>query len=114
MKLKVINTFRDKDDHVTVYDPDTILEVKDKERAQELIDRGLCKEFKGKTTPAYILGTEEDGGQPDESEGGTDENPDINASEETADSNDGEGGKDENPDASEQTQKQKTKSEADE
>lgn len=31
MKLKVINAFRDKDDHVTVYDPDTILEVKDKD-----------------------------------------------------------------------------------
>ena len=106
MKLKVTNTFRDKDDHVTVYEPDTILEVKDKERAQSLIERGLCKEFKGKTAPAYILGTEEDGG--------TDENPDTNASEETSDSNDGEGGKDENPDASEQTQKQKTKSEADE
>lgn len=79
MKLKVISVFRDKDDHVTVYDPDTILEVKDKDRAQSLIDRGLCKEFKGKTASAYILGTEEDGGQPDESEGGTDENPDTGA-----------------------------------
>ena len=114
MKLKVTNAFRDRDDHVTVYDPDTILEVKDKDRAQELIDRGLCKEFKGKTTPAYILGTEEDGGQPDESEGGTDENPDTNASEETSGSNEDQGGTDANPDASEQTQKQKTKSEADE
>ncbi len=114
MKLKVINAFRDKDDHVTVYDPDTILEVKDKDRAQELIDRGLCKEFKGKTAPAYILGTEEDGGQPDESEGGTDENPDTNASEETSGSNEEQGGTDENPEVSEQTQKQKTKSEADE
>ena len=79
MKLKVTSAFRDRDDHVTVYDPDTILEVKDKDRAQSLIDRGLCKEFKGKTAPAYILGTEEDGGQPDESEGGTDENPDTSA-----------------------------------
>ena len=79
MKLKVTSVFRDKDDHVTVYDPDTILEVKDKDRAQSLIDRGLCKEFKGKTAPAYILGTEEDGSQPDESEGGTDENPDTGA-----------------------------------
>ena len=60
-----------------MYDPDTILEVKDKDRAQSLIDRGLCKEFKGKTAPAYILGTEEDGSQPDESEGGTGENPDT-------------------------------------
>ena len=79
MKLKVTSAFRDRDDHVTVYDPDTILEVKDKDRAQSLIDRGLCKEFKGKTSPAYILGTEEDGSQPDESEGGTDENPDTGA-----------------------------------
>lgn len=71
MKLKVTSAFRDRDDHVTVYDPDTILEVKDKDRAQSLIDRGLCKEFKGKTAPAYILGTEE--------EGGTDENPDTGA-----------------------------------
>lgn len=79
MKLKVTSAFRDRDDHVTVYDPDTILEVKDKDRAQSLIDRDLCKEFKGKTAPAYILGTEEDGGQPDESEDGTDENPDTGA-----------------------------------
>ncbi|BAU17509.1 hypothetical protein PIOMA14_I_1702 [Prevotella intermedia] len=79
MKLKVTSAFRDRDDHVTVYDPDTILEVKDKDRAQSLIDRGLCKEFKGKTAPTYILGTEEDGSQPDESEGGTDENPDTGA-----------------------------------
>ena len=79
MKLKVTSAFRDRDDHVTVYDPDTILEVKDKDRAQSLIDRGLCKEFKGKTAPAYILGTEEDGSQRDESEGGTGENPDTGA-----------------------------------
>ena len=79
MKLKVTSAFRDRDDHVTVYAPDTILEVKDKDRAQSLIDRGLCKEFKGKTAPAYILGTEEDGSQPDESEGGTGENPDTGA-----------------------------------
>ena len=79
MKLKVTSAFRDRNDHVTVYDPDTILEVKDKDRAQSLIDRGLCKEFKGKTAPTYILGTEEEGSQPDESEGGTDENPDTGA-----------------------------------
>lgn len=79
MKLKVTSAFRDRDDHITVYDLDTILEVKDKDRAQSLIDRGLCKEFKGKTAPAYILGTEEDGSKPDESEGGTDENPDTGA-----------------------------------
>ena len=79
MKLKVISAFIDKDDHVTVYDPETILEVKDQARAQSLIDRELCKEYKGKAAAAYILGTAEDGGQPDEGEGGTDENPDTGA-----------------------------------
>ena len=61
MKLKVISAFRDKDDHVTVYDPDSILEVKDEERARSLIERGLCKEFKGKAAAGYILGKEEEG-----------------------------------------------------
>ena len=70
MKLKVTSAFRDRDDHVTVYDPDTILEVKDKDRAQSLIDRGLCKEFKGKTAPAYILGKEEDGEAEESGESG--------------------------------------------
>ena len=83
MKLKVISAFIDKDEHVTVYDPETILEVKDKDRAQSLIDRDLCKEFKGKTAPAYILGTAEDGGQPDEGEGGTEETPGTGSAEET-------------------------------
>ena len=77
MKLKVISLFRDKDDHTTLYEPETILEVKDEARAQSLIDRGLCKEFKGKTAPAYILGKEEDGSQPNEDNGGKDENPDT-------------------------------------
>lgn len=70
MKLKVISAFRDKYDHVTLYDPDSILEVKDEERARSLIERGLCKEFKGKSAAGYILGKEEGGeavksGQPD-------------------------------------------------
>jgi len=60
MNLKVTSIFRDRDDHVTVYEPETILEVKDKERAKSLIERGLCKEFKGKTEPAYILGEEQE------------------------------------------------------
>ena len=77
MKLKVISVFRDKDDHTTLYEPETILEVKDEARAQSLIDRSLCKEFKGKTAPAYILGKEEDGSQPNEDNGGKDENPDT-------------------------------------
>lgn len=76
MKLKVISLFRDKDDHTTLYEPETILEVKDEARAQSLIDRGLCKEFKGKTAPMYTLGDEE-GGQSDGGNGGKDENPDT-------------------------------------
>ena len=76
MKLKVMSLFRDKDDHTTLYEPETILEVKDEARAQSLIDRGFCKEFKGKTAPMYILGDEEDG-QPDWDNGGKDENPDA-------------------------------------
>ena len=59
MKLKVINAFCDKIDHVTVYEPGTILEVKDVERAQDLIIRELCKEFKGKTAPTFVLGDQE-------------------------------------------------------
>nr|DAX48918.1 MAG TPA: hypothetical protein [Caudoviricetes sp.] len=59
MKLKVINAFCDKIDHVTVYEPGTILEVKDVERAQDLITRELCKEFKGKTAPTFVLGDQE-------------------------------------------------------
>lgn len=82
MKLKVISAFIDKDDHVTVYDPETILEVKDKDRAQSLIDRDLCKEFKGKTAPAYILGTAEDSELPNTGEG-TEETPGTGSAEET-------------------------------
>lgn len=59
MKLKVINAFCDKIDHVTIYEPGTILEVKDVERAQDLITRELCKEFKGKTAPTFVLGDQE-------------------------------------------------------
>ena len=71
MKLKVINAFCDKIDHVTVYEPGTILEVKDVERAQDLITRELCKEFKGKTAPTFVLGDQES-----ESEAGETNSPD--------------------------------------
>lgn len=47
MKVKVLEAFRDKNDHVTMYEKGTILEVQDEKRAQSLIDRGLAKEFKG-------------------------------------------------------------------
>ena len=58
MKLIVKNTFRDKTDHVTVYEPETILEVKDKERAADLVKRGLCAEYKGKKSATVTLGEE--------------------------------------------------------
>ena len=55
MKVKVIGTFRDKHDHVTMYEKGTILEVQDEKRAQSLIDRNLAKEFKGNQKAAQIL-----------------------------------------------------------
>lgn len=58
MKLIVKNVFRDKTDHVTVYEPETILEVKDKERAADLVKRGLCVEYKGKKAATVTLGEE--------------------------------------------------------
>lgn len=58
MKQIVKNTFRDKDDHVTVYEPGTILDVKDKERAADLVKRGLCAEYKGKKAATVTLGVE--------------------------------------------------------
>lgn len=58
MKLIVKNAFRDKEDHVTVYEPGTILEVKDNERAADLVKRGLCAEYKGKKAATVTLGEE--------------------------------------------------------
>lgn len=54
-KVKVLETFRDKHDHVTLYEKGTILEVQDEERAQSLIDRNLAKEFKGNQKAAVTL-----------------------------------------------------------
>lgn len=42
MKLEVKQTFRDKNDHVTVYHPGDTLDVEDKARAADLVKRGLC------------------------------------------------------------------------
>ena len=58
MKLVVKNTFRDKTDHVTVYEQGTILEVKDKERGVDLVKRDLCSEYKGKKVATVTLGEE--------------------------------------------------------
>ncbi len=58
MKLIVKDLFRDKTDHVTVYAPGTILEVKDKERGADLVKRDLCAEYKGKEPAAVTLGEE--------------------------------------------------------
>ena len=77
MKLIVKNKFRDKDDHVTVYDPETILEVQDKYRAADLVKRGLCAEYKGKKAASVTLG-EDAAETPDE---GAAETPDEGAAE---------------------------------
>lgn len=55
MKVKVLKIFRDKHDHVTMYQEGTILEVQDEKRAKSLVDRGLAKEFKGNQKAAMIL-----------------------------------------------------------
>lgn len=73
MKLIVKNVFRDKTDHVTVYEPETILEVKDKERAADLVKRGLCAEYKGKKAASVTLG--EENPAEDVPEAGADKNP---------------------------------------
>lgn len=56
MKLIVKNVFRDKEDHVTVYEPGTILEVNNSERASDLIKRGLCEKYAGQDVAAFTLG----------------------------------------------------------
>ena len=66
MKLIVKNTFRDKTDHVTVYEPGTILEVKDNERANDLVKRKLCAEYKGKKAATVTLGEEAPAEKPEE------------------------------------------------
>ncbi len=55
MKVKVIEQFRDKHDHETMYKEGTILEVQDENRAKSLIDRKLAKEFKGNQKAAMTL-----------------------------------------------------------
>ena len=56
MKVKVLNTFRDKNDHVTTYNSGTIMEVNDEARVKDLISRGLVKEFKGNQKATVVLG----------------------------------------------------------
>ena len=61
MKLIVKQTFRDKEDHVTVYHPGTILEMEDKERASDLVNRKLCAVYKSKTKSATDEGSQTEG-----------------------------------------------------
>lgn len=69
MKLKVKNTFRDKLDHVTVYEPGHILDVNDKERATDLVNRGLCEVYKEtETETGTETGTETETGAGTETE----------------------------------------------
>lgn len=65
MKLIVKTLFRDKTDHVTEYAPDTVLEVQDEARAQDLVERGLCAVYNGKKKAAVVLSAPE---SPEQSE----------------------------------------------
>ena len=60
MKVKVKETFRDRDDHVTEYKPGMVLEVKDEARAKSLLERELAVEFKGNKTAEAVLGCEDE------------------------------------------------------
>lgn len=51
MKLIVKNTFRDKNDHVTVYQPGAIVEIAEEERAADLIRRGLAEKVEKTGSP---------------------------------------------------------------
>lgn len=67
MKLIVKSIFRDKTNHVMVYEAGTILEVKDKERADDLVKRGLCAAYRGGKAPTVTLGKKVPDGNPGES-----------------------------------------------
>ena len=69
MKVKVLTVFRDKNDHVTVYEPGMILEVKDEARANDLIERGLVKKFGGNQKAAAVLEATGDPDNADETKG---------------------------------------------
>ena len=43
MKLKVLKTFRDKNDGVTVYQPGDVIDIEDDKRVADLVKRGLCE-----------------------------------------------------------------------
>ena len=46
MKLIVKSIFIDKNDHTTMYQVGTVLDLNDEERCADLIKRGLCEEVK--------------------------------------------------------------------
>lgn len=77
MKLIVKSIFRDKNDGITLYHPDSILEVNDKERAASLIERGLCAEYKGNKKAEIELSE----AQPKEEEKAPEVAPDIEPAE---------------------------------
>lgn len=96
MKLKVTATFRDKNDHVTVYEPGKILDIEDKERAADLIKRGLCAEYKtensdkvskGKKTNKANAAGKSKKEQPDNTETATADDPAEDSVEETESGN---------------------------
>lgn len=55
MKLIVKETFRDKTDMLTIYATGNVIKVNDESRAANLIERGLCAEYKGKKTADFAL-----------------------------------------------------------
>lgn len=56
MKVKVLETFRDKNDHVTLYEKGSVIEVNDEARAKDLVSRKLVKEFRGNQKASAVLG----------------------------------------------------------
>ena len=51
MKLIVKSIFIDKNDHTTMYQVGTVLDLNDEERCADLIKRGLCEEVKASKEP---------------------------------------------------------------
>ena len=52
MKIKVITPFIDKYDNSIRYEPGTVIDIDDKERAADLIARGLGKKVRTSSKPA--------------------------------------------------------------
>lgn len=51
VEIKVVKTFRDKEDHVTIYDPGKVLNLPAK-RCADLVKRGLAEYVKPEPPPS--------------------------------------------------------------